>query len=1233
MAGRGGHAGYWCRFISDIPKLSRAMSSVDFAHLHTHSEYSLLDGAARIKGLVARARDLGQTSIAITDHGVLAGAIEFYEAAHEAGVNPIIGCEVYVAARSRLQKEGRVDRDPSHLILLARDGQGYSNLMKLVSRAHLEGFYYKPRIDRELLAEHAGGLIALSGCIGGDVPQRLLAGDMAGARSLASEYSEIMGADSYFLELQDHGMPEEERVREGLLELARATGLPLVATNDCHYVDADDAEAHDVLLCIQTGSRLEDERRLRFAGPHFYLSSAEEMAAKFEYCLEAVSNSAAIAGRCSFQPALNQLLLPRYEVASGEDADTQLRHAAQSGLRTRCGGDPPEEYQRRLDFELEVIRQTGFAAYFLIVWDFTKAGREVGVKVGPGRGSAAGSLVSYSLGITSLDPIHYGLTFERFLNPERVSMPDIDIDFDVQGRGRVIEYVTAKYGSDRVAQIVTYGTMAARAAIRDVGRVLNVPLPEVDRLAKLVPARPGTTLAGALQESKELRDVYELEDWAKRLLDTAQRLEGIARNAGTHAGGVVIAPGPLMDYIPLQRATTNRDAVVTQFDMNGVQKIGLLKMDFLGLENLTVLEETLDHIERLRGSRPELDGIDLEDRATYELLSSGDTMGVFQLEAEGGRRIVMDMRPKSIEDLAAAVALNRPGPIEGGVIPLYMKRRRGDEPIHYLLPELQPILEETHGVILYQDQVMQIASAAAGFSLGEADLLRAAMGKKDKVKMAAQREGFMRGALARGVPEKTAMELFEFIDFFSGYGYNKAHSVAYGLISYQTAYFKANYPLEYMTALLNSRAGDFDRVKRVILDARERQIEVLPPDVNFSEPAFSAVLPEADADASGGRIIYGLQQIKNVGEGAARAIVADRQQRGPFTSLVDLCSRVRGRDLNRRVLEALIRSGACDALGDRGWQLAQLDQAMRRAEQAARDRESGQIALFDLDTGVNQDGPGGGLTPPGEVVLNPEAERERLLWERELLGMYLSQNPLQQIGDQLRSVTDTTLTHLGGLEGRLVQVGGSLREFRRVQNRKGDAMAFASLEDLTGVCEVVIFPKVFQKAVDLLHPDAVIVVRGRVEIGPRPGQGGTSGQRSSNPEPLDGVDPDSSPEESEESRVIAEEIFALDAPELQGWTPDAVVHITPPQLTDELLSSLAARLAEHSGEAPVVLHMRDQEGIHEVQLGEGHRVNPSQELAAKVAALCGPSSYRVETLRAVAPPPQRFRPRGSVAAR
>jgi DNA polymerase-3 subunit alpha len=1209
------------------------MSSVEFVHLHTHSEYSLLDGASRVKALAERAKELGQKAIAVTDHGVLAGAIEFYEAATSAGIIPIIGCEVYVAARSRLQKEGKVDRDPSHLILLAKDREGYSNLVKLVSRAHLEGFYYKPRIDRELLAEYSKGLIALSACIGGDVPQRILAGDAAGARRLAEEYSQIMGPDGYFLEIQDHGIDEERLVREGLMGIARSTGLPLVATNDSHYVDRDDAEAHDVLLCIQTGSRLDEPRRLRFAGPHFYLSSTEEMAQKFDYCLEAVSNSAEIASRCRFEPELGQKLLPRYEVATGADAESYLGEVAAQGLRDRVGDIPPEQYLTRLASELDVIRQTGFAAYFLIVWDFTRAGREEGVKVGPGRGSAAGSLVSYALGITSVDPIRYGLIFERFLNIERVSMPDIDIDFDVQGRGRVIDYVTRKYGSDRVAQIVTYGTMAARAAIRDVGRVLGVPLPDVDRLAKLIPSRPGITLAGAMENSKELRALYENEPWATKLLDTAQRLEGISRNAGTHAGGVVIAPGPLIDYVPLQRATTNRDAVVTQFDMTGVQKIGLVKMDFLGLENLTVLEETLKDIHRLRGVRLELEQIPLDDPATYELLARGDNLGVFQLEAEAGRRITTDMRPRTLLDLAAANALIRPGVSEGGATDLYMKRRRGEEPITYLIPELEPILAETHGVIVYQDQVMQIASAAAGFTLGEADVLRAAMGKKDKAKMSAQRMGFISGAVARGVQEHTAEELFDYIDFFAGYGFNKAHAVAYGLISYQTAYFKANYPLEYMTALLNSRAGDFDRVKRVILDARARQIEVLPPDVNRSQGPFS-VWREQDSQevaavARGGRILYGLQQIKNVGESAADSVVAARAEDGPFKSLVDLCRRVRGRDLNRRVLEALIKSGACDALGDRGWLLADLDTAMHLAEQAARDLESGQIQLFELDGTADSDADGGLLsTGPVGLDLSPEDQRERLSWERELLGIYLSQHPLQQLGPRLRTRTDTEIADLIGLEGRSVQVGGSLRECRVVQNRKGEPMAFAALEDLTGVCELVIFPRVFEKATELLHSDGVVVVRGRVEVGARPGSSGASSAGSKAPRYGSGENGDEAPaEEQEEARIIAEEVMGLDDAQLTDWKPISVVHVTVAHSTDEVLGRLSEALGERHGGCPVVLHLQDQEGRHDLELGESHRVNIGVDLERAVVEVCGPNAYRVETIRAQAPVSdrQRFR--------
>lgn len=1210
------------------------MPSVQFAHLHTHSEYSLLDGAARVKGLAQRAHDLGQNAIALTDHGVLAGAIEFYEAATEVGITPIIGCEVYVAARSHLQKEGRADRDPFHLVLLARDREGYGNLVKLVSKAHLEGFYYKPRIDHELLAQHAGGLVGLSGCIGGEVPQRLLAGDPDGALAIAREYSQILGPDGYFLEIQDHGMEEERVVREGLIKIARQTDLPLVATNDCHYVDKDDAEAHDILLCIQTGSRLDEPKRLRFSGPHFYVSSAAEMAAKFDYCLEAVNNSWEIASRCRFEPLLDQRLLPLYDVPAGQDADGLLELVATEGLRQRRRGeDPPAEYLKRLAYELSVIRETGFAAYFLIVWDFTRAGREEGVKIGPGRGSSAGSLVAYSLGITDIDPLQYGLIFERFLNPERVSMPDIDIDFDVEGRARVIDYVNRRYGTDRVAQIVTYGTMAARAAVRDVGRALNVPLPEVDQLAKLIPTRPGVTLDAALLESKELKTVYDGQPWARRLVDAARRLEGISRNAGTHAAGVVIAPGPLTDYVPLQRATTNREAVVTQFDMDGVQKIGLLKMDFLGLENLTILEETLDNIERLRGARPDLDAIPLDDPATYELLARGDTLGVFQLEQQGGRRIIMDMRPRSIEDMAAVVALNRPGVIEGGATELYMKRRRGEEPITYLLPELEPVLKETHGVILYQDQVMQIAAAAAGFSLGAADLLRAAMGKKDKAKMAAQRESFIAGAVGRGVLEKTAVDLFDYIDYFAGYGFNKAHSVAYGLISYQTAYFKANFPLEFMAALLNSKASDFERLKRAIQDAQSRGIVVHPPDINRSRAPFS-VLAAGEAAVPGEpaptrEIFYGLQHIKNVGESAAQTLVAAREEGGPFRSLVDLCTRVRGRELNRRALEALIRSGACDVLGDRGLLLAQLETAMRRAEIAARERDSGQIALFDSDPSELPAPPPAledGL-PTEARPLTPEMQRERLAWEREHLGIYLSDHPLQRLSQELSQRTDTAVADLARLEGTVVQVGGSVRECRRVQSRRGEAMAFVQLEDLTGVCEVVVFPSLYQQVAELLHADGVIVVRGRVEVGTRRGGASVNGGTPA-PTDLEGEEA-SAPapnEEPEEARVIAEEVLSLDDPTLTNWRAAAVIHVRAHQGGEEELRRLSAVLKAHPGESRVVLHVRDADGDHELELGSEYSATAAPQLEAEVIELFGPGSYRAEAIRSLAPPP-RFRGR------
>ena len=1205
------------------------MPAPPFVHLHTHTEYSLLDGATRIGELVARVKQLGMPAVAITDHGTLSGAIEFYEAATAAGIRPIIGCEVYVAARSRHQKEGRADRDPSHLVVLARNDAGYRNLMRLVSRAHLEGYYYKPRIDHELLGEHADGLLALSGCLGGEIPQRILAGDDAGAERLARAYAEMLGPDNFFLELQDHGIDDERRVRDGLLDLARRTGLPLVATHDLHYLDRADAEPHDILLCLQTGSRLADQRRLRFAGPSFYLATQEEMAERFQGCQEALSNTTAIAERCRFAPELDRRLLPGFATEAGTTPDRLLAELAEEGLRRRCGPDGvTAQHRARLATELGVIRETGFVAYFLIVWDLIRAARSLGVAVGPGRGSAAGSLTAYALGITGIDPLRYGLIFERFLNAERISMPDIDIDFDVAGRSRVIDYVAQRYGQDRVAQIVTFGTMAARAALRDVGRVLDVPLQMVDRLAKLVPPRPGVTLESALAESRELRHLYEDEEWARKVVDNARRLEGISRNAGTHAAGVVIGPGPLQDYVPLQRATGSRDAVVTQFDMVGVQRVGLLKMDFLGLENLTVMEEACDNVARAGGTRPEVERLPLDDPLTFELLSRGDTFGVFQMEAEGAKRILVDMRPRSLLDLAAASALIRPGPSEGRVVELYMRRRRGEEPITYPHPSLQPILEETHGVILYQDQVMQIASLVAGFSLGAADVLRAAMGKKDKVKMAAQRDRFLSGAAANGIEPQTAATLFDTIDLFAGYGFNKAHSVAYGLITYQTAYLKANHPLAYTAALLNSKAGQSERLKRAILDARDHGIEVRPPDVSRSGPGF-AVVDGPGPVALGGTILFGLQHIRNVGEHVAKQIVAEREAHGPYRSLLDLCLRVGGRELNRRVLEALIKSGALDQLGERAQLLAQMDVALQRADRLQAERASGQTSLFGALLGAPEegdgDGDGGGTAVATLEVLadiegvSPMPPSERLALERELLGLYLSDHPLRPLQERLRQRSDTEVAELGHLGGRLVQVAGALRECRAVQSRRGAQMAFCQLEDLSGVCEVVVFPKVFEAAAGLLRADAVLVVSGRAEVGPRPAGGGGAGAA-----PLPAAAAGELPVEAEAEtlealaelpRVIAETVWQLDDPALDRWRADATVHVTAADGSGECLGRLAGVIAAHPGPTPVVLHLHDREGEHEVELGEGHRVTVSTALERDVAACCGPHAYRVERVR------------------
>jgi len=1181
-----------------------------FVHLHTHTEYSLLDGAARIKELVAEAARLGQPAVSITDHGVLYGAVEFVAAAKEAGVKPIIGCEVYMAPRSRHDKEGRADRDPNHLVLLARDNTGYRNLVTLVSKSHLEGYYYKPRIDKELLAQHSEGLICLSACIGGELPQAILKGDMDAAEAVARQHMEIFGPDNYFLELQEHGIPEETQTREGLVEIARRTGLPLICTNDSHYIRSEDAEAHDILLCLQTGARRQDEKRFRFAGPHFYVTGGEEMRTRFAAYPDAAANTLYVAQRCNAEMQLGQTLLPRYEpIPDGMDAASYLRHICEEGLRKRYGESPSQEAWERLRMELDVIEETGFAAYFLIVWDFMRAARCDGVKVGPGRGSAAGSLVAYVLEITNLDPLRYNLLFERFLNRERVSMPDIDCDFDDRRRDRVLAYVQQKYGSERVAQIITFGTMAARAAIRDVGRVLDVPLSEVDRLAKLVPQSIGITLAQALQQSRELREVYDNEPWAKQVIDNAQRLEGICRNASTHAAGVVIAPEPLDNIVPLQRSTSDRESIVTQFDMNGVQKIGLLKMDFLGLSNLTIIDEAVQFIKEKRGIDVDVDNLPLDDEATYALFGRADTHGVFQFEGAGAKKVLIDMQPQTLDDLSAANGLNRPGPIEGGVIDIFMRRKRGEEPIEYLpglADKLHPILAETHGTMIYQEQVMRIAQAVAGFSLAEADILRAAMGKKDQAKMAQQEQKFLRNAVEHGTDAAVAKQLFDLIAQFAKYGFNKSHSMCYSLVGYQTAYLKANYPLEYMAALLNSRGGDFDKLKQTILDARARGLDVRPPDLNRSVGGFSV------GDLEKREILYGLHHIKNVGEKVIDAVLEAREAGGPFTSLLDLCERVGNRDMNRRVLEALIRSGACDCFGkDRAVLLAVVDQVLDRVAQVRRERESGQVSLFGTVEGVAESHVTLTVDVP-EPSVAPTPDEMRLLWEKEFLGMYLSDHPLRSYEEDLRTKTDTNVGDLGShLEGCIVQIGGSLRDVRAFVPKRsttGQRMAVLQIEDLSGACEVVVFARTFEECVEVLRPDKVVVVRGRVDTSRnRPGAGA----------PATAAEDERG--EPEMPTIIAEAVYAIDDVRLATWRSNREVHISMSGAQLGRLAALRDALRRNGGDTQVMLHVQDDDKTTDYTLAEEYSVDPGPALMRDVESLLGPHAFRLEVRRERAP--------------
>ena len=1034
----------------------------DFVHLHCHTEYSLLDGAGRIPQLIARAKELDMPALAITDHGVMYGVVDFYKEAKKQGIKPILGCEVYVAPQSRFNKTQRGEGAYCHLVLLAENNEGYQNLIQLVSLSFTEGFYYRPRVDKELLSRYSEGLIALSACLGGEIPGLLLRGLREEAEKTALEYQAIFGKGNFFLELQEHGLPEQPAVNQALTEMAQKLGIPLVATNDLHYLARKDAEYHDVLLCIQTGKVLTDEDRLRFATDQFYLRSAEEMAGLFGHCPEALANTLCIAERCNVELDFNTLHLPRYPVPEGLDADRFLEMLCRRGLADRYPQVTPE-IEQRLRYELDVIKKMGYSGYFLIVWDFIRYAREHGVPVGPGRGSAAGSLVAYVLRITDVDPLRYGLLFERFLNPERVSMPDIDIDFCYEKRQQVIDYVVSFYGEERVSQIATFGTMAAKAAIRDVGRVLGMSYAAVDRIAKLVPNELGITLSRALEISLELKQEYTGNAEARRLLDIAMAVEGMPRHVSTHAAGVVISKEPLARYVPLHR--TGDGIVATQYDKDRVEELGLLKMDLLGLRTLTVIGDTLENIKHNRGREIELEKIPLDDPKTAALLSSGDTAGVFQLESTGMTNLIKDLKPERFEDLIPLVALYRPGPLGSGMVDDFIQGRHGKKKVQYMHPLLEPVLKDTFGVILYQEQVMQIASIMAGFSLGQADLLRRAMGKKKPEVLAAQRENFLAGAVERGIERTLAGELFDLMAHFADYGFNKSHSAAYAVVAYQTAYLKANYPQEYMAALLTSVMATNEKIAYYIEQCRHMDIKVLPPDINASGTSFTVV---------GGDIRFGLAAVKNVGKSAIDSIVQARQAGGAFASVFDFCRRTDPRTMNKRVLESLIKCGAFDSLHGMRLPLLQLlDQLGEYAQAAYRDRLTGQTALFDF----NDAGEAGELKLP---VVDEMHTAQLLAFEKEMLGFYITGHPLHEYAGLLKGRVTALDALTGVAEGQKRTVAGIIVDQRKIITKSGDTMSFIQLEDLTQSIEVVVFPRVYQQAGFLLSSDEPLVVVGRV---------------------------------------------------------------------------------------------------------------------------------------------------------
>jgi DNA polymerase-3 subunit alpha len=1144
-------------------------SAENFVHLHVHTEYSLLDGAIRVNRLLERVRQYQMSAVSITDHGTMFGVVDFYEKAKKAGIKPVIGCECYVAPRSLRDKTPLDHQGLSHLVLIARNRTGYQNLCQLATMASLHGFYHKPRIDKAILREHAEGLIGLSACLKGEIPARITAGRLEEADEAARFYNDLLGEGNFFLEVQNNGIDVQENVNRALLDMSKRLSIPLVATNDCHYLDANDVRAHDVLLCIQTGKTVNESNRLKFGTAELFFKSGEEMREAFADFPGAIENSGAIAGRCDVDFDFSTHHFPHFDLAAEKSEAELFEEKTRAGfeerltvIRRKQPDVDPSLYQERLDYEISVINSMGFPGYFLIVADFIEYAKNRRIPVGPGRGSAAGSLVAFSLGITDIDPLEHGLIFERFLNPARISMPDIDVDFCMIGREEVFHYVVERYGGeDFVAQIITYGKMKARAVIRDVGRALDIPLKEVDEIAKLVPEDPKISLDAAMEREPRLSEKAAANPDFAELLEISKALEGLNRHVSTHAAGVVIGDKPLVEHLPLYRG--KKGEVLTQFDMNMVEKIGLVKFDFLGLRNLTIMADTLAIISEQGKTPPDLTNLDLTDKATYRLLSSGDTTGVFQLESSGMKDLMIRLKPEKFADVTALVALYRPGPIESGMVNDFVERKHGRKSVEYLVPELEQILEETYGVILYQEQVMKIAGELADYSMAEADGLRKAMGKKIAEKLAKEKKRFLEGSVANRIPRDKAEQIFAWIEKFGGYGFNKSHSAAYAMIAYQTAYLKAHFPVEFMAAVLTSEMNSSDNVVKYIAECRNQNIPVLPPDINESNREFTV---------SGEAIRFGLAAVKNVGDAAIESIINTRQEE-KFTSLFEFCQRVDIRRVNKRVLESLVQCGAFDSTGaGRAQMTAAIEDALDYGQKIQKEAADPQLQLFGGDSGQKP------INPPMMPDITEWDKHRKLSLEKEAIGFYITGHPLDAYQDLIEKFASTNAISLkeeGVKDGSVIRIGGIVRNVKPITTKRGDPMAFIEIEDMKGAVEVTVFNSVFVKVRDLLAEDAPVFVQGQVQ-------------------------------KNEKSvKILADHIIPIEAAE-ENWTASLYLTIDAELCGEAAFSRIAEILGKYPGQCKGYLRIRipaRSETI--IELPDEMRLRAGVELTREVNALLG----------------------------